>query len=106
MATIDDDAPVRRQRRPSHPGTVLRTLFMEPRGIGVADLATTIGVSTKHLSQIVNGHVRLSPEIAARLGRVFGNGAAVWLRMQAAVDAWDGEAAIRDWVPPQVYASA
>jgi plasmid maintenance system antidote protein VapI len=32
--------------------------------------------------------------VAARLGKAFGDGAAVWLRMQAAYDAWHAERAV------------
>jgi antitoxin HigA-1 len=31
------------------------------------------------------------PDVAARLGKAFGNGAEIWLRMQAAHDAWHAE---------------
>lgn len=33
----------------------------------------------------------VTPNVAARLGKLFGDGAAVWLRMQAAYDAWHAE---------------
>ena len=33
----------------------------------------------------------VSPMVAARLGRLFGNGGGLWLRMQAAHDLWNAE---------------
>ncbi|ESY88791.1 HigA family addiction module antidote protein [Mesorhizobium sp. LNHC220B00] len=33
----------------------------------------------------------MSPAVAARLGKLFGDCAAIWLRMQAAFDAWHAE---------------
>jgi len=32
-----------------------------------------------------------SPTMAARIGKFFGGGAGIWLRMQAAYDAWHAE---------------
>ena len=97
---------LKRNRRPSMPGDNLKGLFLEPRGVTVKELAETIGVSTKHVSQLVNGHVRISPQMAAKLGKVFGNGARVWLDLQAAVDAWDAEREAADWTPPRTFDDA
>src|SRR3954470_23134476 len=88
-----------RSRRPNSPGVILRGMFLEPRQIGVKAFAELVEVSPKHASQILNGHVRLNAELAARIGKVCGNGAAVWLRLQAAVDAWDAERAMKGWRP-------
>ncbi|MGB8603243.1 MAG: HigA family addiction module antitoxin [Rhizomicrobium sp.] len=50
-----------------------------------------LGISRQHLYDILNEKKPVSPEVAARLGKAFGDGAAVWLRMQAAYDAWHAE---------------
>ena len=33
----------------------------------------------------------MSPAVAVRLGKLFGDGAGVWIRMQAAYDTWNAE---------------
>jgi antitoxin HigA-1 len=33
----------------------------------------------------------VSPAVAVRLGKLFGDGAGVWVRMQAAYDTWNAE---------------
>jgi antitoxin HigA-1 len=33
----------------------------------------------------------VSPTVAVRLGKLFGDGAGVWVRMQAAYDTWNAE---------------
>jgi len=43
-------------------------------------------VSLKGLSRLVNGHSRISPEMAIRLDKAFGGGAEVWYRLQTAYD--------------------
>jgi antitoxin HigA-1 len=90
---------IRRNRRPSAPGAILRELFLEDRNISVSALAEAIGYSRKHVSQIVNGKARIEPEMAARLGKVLGTSTDIWLDLQAAVDAWDATQEAREWQP-------
>ncbi len=39
----------------------------------------------------LSGRKPVLPDVAARLGKLFGDGAAVWLRIQASFDAWHAE---------------
>lgn len=59
-----------------------------------SDVAQALGISRQHLYDILNEKKPVSPEIAARLGKAFGDGAGVWLRMQAAYDAWHAERSV------------
>jgi addiction module HigA family antidote len=97
---------LKRKRRPSSPGEILRQLFMEPRDISVSDLAAAVGVSRKHMSQIVNGKARIEPAIAARLGKTLETGAQIWIDLQGEVDAWDAELEIRRWKPRRTFPAA
>ena len=45
-----------------------------------------MGVSRKQLSDLVNGHAGISPEMAIRLDKAFGGSAETWYRLQAAYD--------------------
>jgi plasmid maintenance system antidote protein VapI len=47
------------------------------------------------LHSILAKRSAVSPEMAVRLGRFCGNGAAFWLRMQAAHDLWHAERKLR-----------
>ena len=51
-----------------------------------AQAAKRLGVSRKQLSDLVNCHAGVSPEMAIRLDKAFGGGADTWLRLQAAYD--------------------
>jgi antitoxin HigA-1 len=73
-------------KKPPHPGLSVRHDCIEPLGLTVAEAAKRLGVSRKQLSDIVNGHAGLSPEMAIRLDMAFGGGAETWYRMQAAYD--------------------
>jgi addiction module HigA family antidote len=78
------------KRCPSHPGALLNDIIPET-GKTKVEIANLLGISRQQLYDIVNEKKPLSPNIAARLGKLFGDGAAVWLRMQAAYDAWQAE---------------
>jgi len=47
-----------------------------------------LGVTRKALSELLNGHSGLSPDMAIRLEQVFGTTADAWLRMQMQRDLW------------------
>jgi addiction module HigA family antidote len=78
-------------RCPTHPGELLREDLLPAIDMGKSELAEAIGISRQHLYDILNEKKPVSPEVAARLGAAFGDGAGVWLRMQAAYDAWHAE---------------
>ncbi len=71
---------------PPHPGLSVRHDCIEPLGLTVTEAARRLGVSRKQLSDIVNLHAGISPEMAIRLDKAFGGGADTWLRVQAAHD--------------------
>jgi len=45
-----------------------------------------LGVSCRQLSNLVNGHAGISPEMAIRLDKAFGGGAEIWHRVQTAYE--------------------
>lgn len=73
-------------KNPPHPGLSIRHDCLEPLGLSVTEAARKLGVSRKQLSDIVNCHSGISPEMAIRLDKAFGGGAATWVRLQAAYD--------------------
>lgn len=78
-------------RCPTHPGAILREDILPSLRISKAEVASAVGISRQHLYDILNERKPVSPEVALRLGKAFGNGAGIWLRMQAAYDAWRAE---------------
>ncbi len=69
-----------------HPGLSVKHDCLEPLGLSVTEAARILNVSRKQLSDLVNCHAGISPEMAIRLDKVFGGGAQTWHRMQAAYD--------------------
>ena len=80
-----------RNRCPTHPGELLRDDILPALARSKTEIADALGISRQHLYDILNEKKPVSPEIAARLGKAFGDGAGIWLRMQAAFDAWHAE---------------
>lgn len=77
------------QRRPTHPGEMLREDFMPDNGLTVTSLADAAGVSRQSVNELLRQRRALSPEMAIRLARLFGNSPEFWLDAQLAVDLWD-----------------
>ena len=77
-------------RCPSHPGALLNELIPDT-GITKVKMAEMLQISRQQLQDITAEKKPISPTVAAKLGKLFGDGAAVWLRMQAAYDAWHAE---------------
>lgn len=73
-------------KNPPHPGEVIRELCIEPMGLTVTDAAKGLGVSRKALSELLNGHTGISPEMAVRLHKGFGGSVESWLTQQMQYD--------------------
>lgn len=86
-------------RRPTPPGRILRHHYLKPRGLSVSAFARTVGVSRKHLSDIINERARVSPGVAVRFARALGTTPALWLNLQNAVDLWEAEREFADQRP-------
>jgi addiction module HigA family antidote len=76
-----DDIP------PQHPGRALTQAIAETR-LSRAQVAEFVGISRKHLYDLMDEKKAISPRIAVRLGKFFGNDARSWIDMQSAFDLW------------------
>ena len=83
------------KRRPTHPGEMLQEDFMPDYDLTVAGLAEALGVSRQSINELLRTRRGVSPEMALRLSRLFGNSAEFWLNAQRAVDLWDASQAIQ-----------
>ncbi|MFW5717865.1 MAG: HigA family addiction module antitoxin [Spirochaetota bacterium] len=80
-----------RRIRPVHPGEMLREDFMPDFELNVSGLARALCVSRQSVNELVRERRAVSPEMALRLSRLFGNSPEFWLNAQRAVDLWDAE---------------
>ena len=72
--------------KPLHPGRILLVQAMEPLGISRNQLARDIDVPVGRISDITNGKRGITADTALRLGRYFGTGPELWMRLQAEYD--------------------
>ena len=84
-----------RKIRPTHPGEMLREDFLPDYGLTISGLAEALGVSRQTMNELLRGRRGVSPEMALRLSRLFGDSAEFWLNAQRAVDLWDAAQAIK-----------
>jgi addiction module HigA family antidote len=90
---------VQRKIRPTHPGAILREGgFLPDYGLTVSGLAKALGVSRQTMKELLRGRRAVSPEMALRPSRLFGNSPEFWLNAQRAVDLWDAARAIKTQV--------
>jgi len=92
-------------RRPTHPGELLREDVIPATGKSKAEIARLLGISRQHLYDILAERKPVSPTVAVRLGKLFGDGTGVWIRMQAAYDAWHAEREIDVSAIPTIRAA-
>ena len=72
------EAPERKDREmeihdPWQPGEIVREECLKPLGLTVTAAAEALGVTRKALSDLLNGHTGISPDMAIRLEQVFGS---------------------------------
>ena len=87
----------KRQRtiRPTHPGVMLREDFLPEYGLTVSGFAKALRVSRQTVHELLRERRAISPEMALRLSRLFGNSPEFWLNAQQAVDLWDAVRTIK-----------
>jgi addiction module HigA family antidote len=82
---------LKRALEPSHPGEILKGLYLEPLGLTQEVAAKNLGVTRKTLSMLLNGKQGISAEMALRLSKAFKTTAQLWLNLQNTYDLWYAE---------------
>lgn len=92
-----------KNRRPTHPGTILREMFLKPRNVSMTNLEKATGISRKHLSRIVNGHAKITPWVAIKLAAALETSPELWLNAQQSLDIFDARQELIDWEPLRTF---
>ncbi len=74
------------QPLPIHPGQVLESDFLRPRGIAAADLAREINLSQRRLANILAGRRGISVDTGLRLARALETSPEFWTDLQQDYD--------------------
>lgn len=80
-----------RTRKPTHPGAIILHDYMKPLDLTVTALAAHLGISRKHLSQVIHEWASVTSGLALRLARAFGTTPDLWLNLQRKRDLWEAE---------------
>jgi len=78
-----------KNRRPTHPGEILRYEFLEPLNLSQQQLADAIGVTRVRINEIILGKRSITPDTAFRLAKFFNTTPDFWIGLQNSVDLWD-----------------
>ena len=76
---------------PTHPGLIIRGDVLPELQLSLNDAAEQLEVSCVTLSPVIGGRSAITAEIALRVGKYFGNGPEIWLRMQGQYDLWQAK---------------
>ena len=77
---------------------MLREDFLPEYGLTVTHLASSLGVSRQTINELLRERRAVSPEMAIRLARFFGNSPEFWLNAQRAVDLWQAARSLKGQV--------
>ena len=87
--SIENTTP--RQIAPTHPGEMLREDFLPDYGLTASMLAAALGVSRQTIHELLKCGRAVTPLMALRLARLFGNSPKFWLNAQQSWDLWQWE---------------
>jgi antitoxin HigA-1 len=75
-----------KKRKPSHPGDILLTEFLQPMGISQVELAKRMKVPIQRVNTLVNGKRDVTAETAILLSRTLKTSSEFWMNLQVAYD--------------------
>jgi antitoxin HigA-1 len=78
-------------RKPTHPGAVLREDVLPELAWTQGEFATRLMVSRQTVSDLLHEKKAVTAEMAIRISRTVGGTPESWLRLQEALDLWTAE---------------
>lgn len=84
------------QRKPTHPGAVLREDVLPEIGLSVSEMARRLRMSRQSLHRILAEEQPMTPATALKLAKLLNTSPDVWLNMQRAVDLWKEQRELAD----------
>lgn len=68
--------------RPTHPGALLAKDILPALGMDAKTFAAKLGVETRALNAVLKEKAPVTPDLAKKLSKTFGNSAQFWINMQ------------------------
>jgi len=89
------------QRQPSHPGEILKDVWLDELNYTQSEFAKKLSEATKgkvktstmqtKVSELINGKRSMSAEFAVLLSRVLDTSPRMWMNLQINLDIWEAE---------------
>lgn len=89
------------QRRPTHPGEILKHLWLDELGYTQLQFAEMLSEASggkvkastmrTKLSEVVKGKRSMSAEFAVLISKVLGTSPRMWMNLQVNLDIWEAE---------------
>jgi antitoxin HigA-1 len=76
----------RLEKKPMHPGEILREQFMTEFGLSINRVARDVRVPVTRIAEIVHERRAITPDTALRLARYFGTTPEFWMNLQTSYD--------------------
>jgi antitoxin HigA-1 len=77
--------------KPPHPGRLVKRALIDGTGLTITKAAEALGIGRVTLSNVLNEHAGISPEMAIRLSIALNTSSEMWINMQAAYDLWQAQ---------------
>jgi len=84
------------QRKPTHPGAVLREDVLPEIELSVSEMARRLRMSRQSLHRILAEEQPMTPATALKLAKLLNTSPDVWLNMQRALDLWEEQRELAD----------
>jgi addiction module HigA family antidote len=81
----------RGNHRPQHPGFLIADTVIPATGMSISAVSRHLGISRQRLHSILAERAPITPQIAARMGKLFEMNGEILLKMQANLDYWDAQ---------------
>lgn len=98
MATYPKKRP---QRRPSHPGEILKELWLDELGYTQSDFAEALVAASSRpikkstmqtkLNELIRGKRAMSADFAVLIGKALNTPPRMWMNLQTNLDIWEVE---------------
>ena len=76
---------------PPHPGEIVKNILINGASLSVTEAAHILGVTRGAISNLINCHTGISPEMAIRLSIALNTSSEMWLNLQTNYELWKAE---------------
>jgi len=90
-------------RKPTPPGEILHELYLKRSGITIKAFADALGVTPKHMSNVIHGKARIEAELATRIAAVLRTSVELWVNLQSDTDIWNARQKMKGWKPARIF---